>query len=84
MITTNIPELGDVLFWKQQNNISINVGDIQFENAEISIYNALGQVVKSKNTSEKHTNISTNDLNSGLYIVSVVIGNQKINFKFVK
>jgi hypothetical protein len=84
MITTSVPELGEIVFWKQQNNISLNFGDIEFQNAEISIYNALGQVVKSENTSDKHTNISTNDLNSGLYIVSVVIGNQKTSFKFIK
>jgi hypothetical protein len=84
MITTSIPELGEILFWKQQNNISLNFGDIEFQNAEISIYNALGQVVKSENTSEKSTNISTDDLNSGLYIVSVVIGNEKTSFKFIK
>jgi hypothetical protein len=84
MLTTNIPELGDVLFWKQNNNISLNFGDIEFQNAEISIYNALGQVVRSSTTSEKHTNISTDDLNTGLYIVSVVIGNQKTSFKFIK
>ncbi len=84
MVTTSIPELGDVLFWKQNNNISINFGDIQFENAEIQVYNTLGQIVKSQNTSEKHTNISIDDLNTGLYIVAVVIGNQKTSFKFVK
>ena len=84
MITTSIPELGEILFWKQQNNISLNFGDIEFQNAEISIYNTLGQVVKSENTSEKNTNISTDDLNSGLYIVSVVIGNEKTSFKFIK
>lgn len=84
MITTTIPELGEILFWKQNNNISINFGDVEYHNANIQIYNMLGQKIVDKEATDKNMNISTQELDAGIYIVAITIGNYKITHKFNK
>jgi len=65
-----------------KNEIFISSG---FEIKSINIVNSIGQTVIRKNINNQSIAINVSDLSKGMYIISVVSDNNKIeNHKFIK
>jgi LEA14-like dessication related protein len=54
------------------------------ELSEVKIYNTLGQLVTKQNATSNQTSINVSNLNKGVYIVAVQIGNESIRKQFIK
>lgn len=53
------------------NNLTIEIGQFNFTNYKVSIYNALGQLMTIKETDQNKVNISLSSLQKGIYFVSL-------------
>lgn len=53
-------------------------------NAQLKVYNQLGQVVKSNRLQGNNIKVDTNDLAAGVYFVQVINGNSILSDKFLK
>jgi len=66
---------------------SSNTGSLRVianESYDFSLYNAVGQLVRSENISSGRLNLSSNGLNTGVYILELVSDNQRKTIKLVK
>ena len=64
-----------------------NKNTLYFKNTKdinISIYNALGQIVKSENISENKNNIDISNLSKGIFIIKINFGGTNISKKLIK
>ncbi len=65
------------------NEIYINSDDLDFRNAEYSIYNIAGQLIKSGVLNTNDEKISLKNLNSGLYFISIISDTKVYSKKFI-
>ncbi len=54
------------------------IGNVDNSILNVSIYNALGQLIKSSNDNSKRINIDLSDINNGIYFVRIVFNNQEV------
>jgi len=66
------------------NNINLSYNSSFTGVKQISIINALGQVVKTLATGEQNVNVSVSDLPGGIYIVKTTTGNSIFTERFIK
>jgi len=64
-----------------QEKLFINASELD-AHIQLSIYNQIGQLIFTKKG--RIETIDVSDLNSGLYVVSVISGDQSANFKLIK
>ncbi len=65
------------------SNFTIDLGGPIMENAKVSIYNEIGQMVKWLSTRETHISLDRTELSNGIYFVTVDIGNERITKKLI-
>lgn len=66
---------------------TVNLSNLKNENGNISIYNVMGQLVKTINLGNETTiekNISISELNSGVYLLKTVLGIKSSSNRLVK
>jgi hypothetical protein len=88
--TTGISELSNnennpiALFPNPVKNILHIQMSFDLENAEIKIYNQLGQIKKRiSNINNRNISIETVDLSNGLYVIVLQNGDRQLNRKFI-
>ncbi len=63
------------------NSVTITVGELNHQNAIISIYNDYGQLVKTMNTTTSLTSINTETIPNGIYFITVDINGKRLQDK---
>ena len=67
-----------------QNIVTLNLGDNEYRDAVINIYNSAGARVITENQFSEIYTIDASDLKAGIYFVSIIAGDRKWTSKFVK
>lgn len=80
-LSTNQNSINQFSIFPNPNNgnFSITFKDLLIENWKLELYNTVGGKVLTKNLNSTHTNIETNNLSKGLYIVKIT-NSENISF----
>lgn len=63
---------------------TIDFGDFNFQNSDVKIYSALGQLVAQVPLNQQTSTINTSSLTSGIYLVTITAGDSSVTKRLIK
>lgn len=81
---TNISSSINVFPNPAQNEITIDLKNVNFENSSVQIFDAIGKLCKSESITQSSTSINVKDIPEGLYLLKVISPKYNNMFKFIK